>query len=293
MGRTLPLVSIGIPTYNRAGLLKRSIESALNQNYRNLEVIVSDNHSIDETKSVCQHYHSLDKRFRYIRQPRNLGPGENFAQVLRNSSGQFFMWLADDDWLDANYVDSCVKQFESDLSLALVSGTIKYYLEGQKAYDGKVFDLPYDAWWLRVIVYYTKVMDNGMFYGLMNIAKIRTIDIPNTMGGDWLFLGNIISMGKARVVQNSSIHRELGGATATYRKIASSLGLPAIQALLPMVSIAMGAFMDIAVKGEAYRFRSRLDRFWVGGIVFFIIMLKSAVRKVVFLAKSYLGVCIY
>lgn len=293
MDQQLPLVSIGIPTYNRAGLLKRSIESALNQNYRNLEVIVSDNHSIDETKYVCQHYHSKDNRFRYIRQPRNIGPGANFAQVLKNSSGQFFMWLADDDWLDASYVDSCVKQFESDLSLAIVCGTIKYYREGQKAYDGKVFDLPYEAWWLRVIAYYTKVTDNGMFYGLMNIAKIRTIDIPNTMGGDWFFLANIISMGKARVVHNTSIHRELGGATATYRKIANSLGLPAIQALLPMVSIAMGSFMDIAVKGKAYRSRSRLDRFLVGGIVFFIIILKCAVKKVVFLTKSYLnGACI-
>ena len=287
MEQIQPLVSIGIPTYNRAELLKRSIESALSQNYTNVEVIVSDNASIDETETVCRSYGSQDGRLNYIRQSSNLGPAANFAEVLKYASGQFFMWLGDDDWIDAAYISSCVQHLRSDPTFTLVSGTAKYYRMGQKAYDGKIFNLSYDTWWLRVIAYYAKVSDNGMFYGVMNTEKIRKLEVSNTMGGDWLFLANIVSMGKVRIIPEISVHRELGGATATYRKIANSLGLPNIQAIFPKFSIAISAGMDIVLKGQAHKSRSVLARLVVGGVVFFMIMLKSIVGHLNLAARLY------
>lgn len=289
MEQIQPLVSIGIPTYNRAELLKRSIESALGQNYTNVEVIVSDNASIDETETVCRSYGSQDGRFNYIRQSSNLGPAANFAEVLKYASGKFFMWLGDDDWIDAAYISSCVQHLRSDPTFTLVGGTAKYFRMGQKAYDGKIFNLSYDAWWLRVIAYYAKVSDNGMFYGVMNTEKIRKLEVPNTMGGDWLFLANIVSMGKVRIIPEISVHRELGGATATYRKIANSLGLPNIQAIFPKFSIAISAGIDIVLKGQAHKSRSVLARLVVGGVVFFMIMLKSIVGHLNLAARLYKG----
>ena len=96
-----PKVSIGIPTFNRADLLRRSIESALGQDYPNIEVLVSDNASTDETPAICQ---GLGDRIKYFRQSINLGPLTNFSKVLEMASGEFFMWLGDDDWIDASYV---------------------------------------------------------------------------------------------------------------------------------------------------------------------------------------------
>jgi glycosyltransferase involved in cell wall biosynthesis len=74
------LVSIGIPTYNRAELLKRAIESALNQDYKNIEVIISDNASTDDTESICQFYCNQDARLKYVRHSQNRGPGANFSE---------------------------------------------------------------------------------------------------------------------------------------------------------------------------------------------------------------------
>ncbi len=274
MNKNQPLVSIGIPTYNRVALLKRSIESALNQDYKNIEVIVSDNASTDGTESVCQFYCGQDARLKYVRHPQNRGASANFTDVLKNASGQFFMWLGDDDWIDAAYVSSCVQQFVSDATMALVSGVPRYYRDGQKAYDGRIFSLLDNAWWHRVISYYEQVADNGMFYGLMRTEQIRQIEIPNTMGGDWLLIANIVSMGKAKVIPEISVHRELGGATTSYQQIAATLGISKIHATFPMSSIAISAWTNIVKNGVAYKARSVLGRLMVGCAVFVVIITK-------------------
>src|SRR4029078_4573899 len=110
MDHTQPLVSIGIPTYNRGSLLHRSIDSALNQDFENIEIVISDNASTDETPQVCLSYAAKDRRIKYIRQTTNLGPTTNFNEVLKHASGVFFMWLGDDDWIDTSYVRTCVER---------------------------------------------------------------------------------------------------------------------------------------------------------------------------------------
>lgn len=274
MNKNQPLVTIGIPTYNRAALLKRSIESALNQDYKNIEVIVSDNASTDETESVCRFYCRKDTRLKYVRQAQNRGPSANFSDVLKNASGKFFMWLGDDDWIDAAYVTSCVRQLIRDRTMSLISGTPKYYRNGRKVGDGRVFCLLHDAWWYRVISYYAQVAANDMFYGLMRTAQIRKIKMPNTMGGDWLMIATIVYMGKAKIIPEISVHRELGGTSASHRQIAATLGIPKIKAIFPMSSIAISAWTDIVKNGAAYKIRPILGRFVVGCAVFVAIMVK-------------------
>ena len=286
MNPNQPLVTIGIPTYNRAALLKRSIESALNQHYQNIEVIVSDNASTDGTESVCRYYSGKDTRLKYIHHSKNRGPTANFIDVLKNASGYFFMWLGDDDWIDQGYVTACVKELMLDKHLALVSGVPRYYKNGQSAYVGYVFNLSYDSAWERVIAYYLKVKDNGTFYGLMRTAQLQQIEMRNTMGGDWLLIASIIFMGKSKVVFEISVHRELGGATLSFRKIANSLGLPKFQEIFPMTSVAIGACMDIVIRNSVYRSQPAIKRWAAGIVAFFAVLvnaafgyLKAAIRR--------------
>jgi glycosyltransferase involved in cell wall biosynthesis len=272
-----PLVSICIPTYNRVALLKRSIESALNQDYKNIEIIVSDNASPDETESLCMTYCNKEKKLKYFRHSINYGPSANFSEVLKRASGEFFMWLGDDDWIDPTYVSTCIQQLIRDPTIYLVSGIPKYYGKGKKLYDGKVFNLLAETWWLRVISFYWQVADNGMFYGLMRTAQIRQVTIPNTMGGDWLIVANIISRGKAKTLPEISVHRELGGATVSYEKIAVSLGIPKIQAMLPIFTVAISAWKDILINRAGYEVYPFFWRFLLGNIVFFTILTKTVI----------------
>ena len=79
-GNNLPLVSVIITSYNRAGMISKAIESALMQDYTNLEIIVSDNCSDDDTEKVIVKYLS-DPRFRFSRNSENIGMIPNFRKA--------------------------------------------------------------------------------------------------------------------------------------------------------------------------------------------------------------------
>ncbi|MCX7068114.1 MAG: glycosyltransferase family 2 protein [Methylococcales bacterium] len=275
-----PLVTIGIPTYNRAELLRRSIESALCQDYAMIEVIISDNASTDNTRAVCQAFCHKNDAVKYIAQSSNIGASANFADVLKRATGKYFMWLGDDDWIDTSYISHCVSLLETYPDLSLVSGTPIYYQNGIKSYVGKVFDLLENSWAIRVAHYYAAVADNGMFYGLMRTVQLQQLTAPNVMGGDWHLLANIVSIGKTRMSTVVSVHRELGGATTSYQQIVKSLGLPAIQAIFPMTTIALSAFDNIVFKGTTYKKRHILIRIIVAGTVFLLVIAKPSLGYV-------------
>ena len=120
----IPKVSVGIPVFNGEQFLRKSIESIINQNYKNIEIIISDNCSTDNTGSICLEYASRDNRIRYIRQPKNYGSINNFMTVLSQASGQYFMWAGADDFIDENWIASLLEICERNNSLAF--GVVQY-----------------------------------------------------------------------------------------------------------------------------------------------------------------------
>ncbi|MCX5701679.1 MAG: glycosyltransferase family 2 protein [Candidatus Omnitrophica bacterium] len=90
------LVSIIIPTYNRAHILPRAIESVLNQTYQNTELIIVDDCSSDNTQEVANNYCNKDKRVSYIRNKENLGQSFSRNEGIGYSRGAFLMFLDDD-----------------------------------------------------------------------------------------------------------------------------------------------------------------------------------------------------
>ena len=108
-----PLVSIGIPTYNRPLGLHRALTSITAQTYPHFEVIVSDNCSPGtETQEVVARFMEQDKRIRYVRQPSNIGMFNNFKFVFEAAQGEYFAWLADDDIRDETFLEKCLDVFE-------------------------------------------------------------------------------------------------------------------------------------------------------------------------------------
>ena len=91
-------VSIGMPAYNRGPSITRAIESVLGQTLGDLELIISDNASTDETEEVCRRYAARDPRIRYTRHPGPIGGFPNFQFVLDAARAPYFMWLPPDDY---------------------------------------------------------------------------------------------------------------------------------------------------------------------------------------------------
>ena len=106
-----PLVSVGIPTYNRPDGLKRTLECISGQTYTNLEIIVSDNCSPGyETTRIINSYIKKDNRIRYYKQEKNMGMAYNSRFVLEKASADFFMWATDDDEWYPTYIEKCMSQ---------------------------------------------------------------------------------------------------------------------------------------------------------------------------------------
>src|SRR4029434_2036493 len=109
MGISSMVVSVGIPTRNRAALLARAMESVVTQDYPHIELVISDNGSTDETEAVCCEAALRHPCIRYIRQSQDIGPTANFRAALRAATAECFIWLSDDDWLEPNYLSTCIQ----------------------------------------------------------------------------------------------------------------------------------------------------------------------------------------
>lgn len=101
------LVSICIPTYNRAGMVGKAIDSALAQSYTNIEVLVVDNASGDDIESVIAGYD--DTRLRFFKNKENLGLFGNFNRCIELSKGKYIHILNSDDYIDSNFTKTCVE----------------------------------------------------------------------------------------------------------------------------------------------------------------------------------------
>lgn len=104
-------VSVGIPTYNRPNGLRRTLACICGQTHHNIEIIISDNGSQgEETANVVSEFSSTDHRIIYYRQDRNYGVHYNFKEVLRYASGDYFMWAADDDEWNPEFIEICLEK---------------------------------------------------------------------------------------------------------------------------------------------------------------------------------------
>src|SRR5262244_3089429 len=86
-----PTVSVCIPTYNRAKLLRQAIGSVLEQTFQDFEIIVYDNASTDDTAAVAESF--SEERIRYFRNTRNLGHRENWKRCFRAARGDYIAAL--------------------------------------------------------------------------------------------------------------------------------------------------------------------------------------------------------
>lgn len=103
-----PLVSIGIPSYNRPEGLRKALECFTRQTYRNLEIIVSDNCSPDDPSEMARAFAAADSRVKYYRQEKNIGMTLNGHFVWGKATGKYFVLGSDDDWWAPDFVADLV-----------------------------------------------------------------------------------------------------------------------------------------------------------------------------------------
>lgn len=163
-----PRVSIGLPVYNGADYVGETIESLLNQTYRDFELIICDNASTDNTEAVCRRYAERDDRIRYYRNPTNLGAAGNYNRTLQLARGEYFKWAAHDDICLPTFLEMCLDVLERDPTV-VVAYTKTAVIDGQGRilyYDN--FKLATDAP-LAAIRYASLINVNHRLHGVPEI----------------------------------------------------------------------------------------------------------------------------
>lgn len=246
-------VTIGVPTFNRAGPLRRAVESALAQTWDDLEVVISDNASTDATAEVCRELAGRDARVRHIRQPANLGLTANFNAVAGAASGELVMVLADDDWLDPGYVADCVAALDAESELVVAAGSARYFRDGQLESVGALVNLLDDDPARRVRRYFAEVRDNVTVYGLARRAALeRALPLENRLAGDWLLCGRLAMLGRIRTLSETWLNRSAEGTSSSYARTVASMGLTPREARHPHLAIAGFVYADVAREAALY-----------------------------------------
>jgi glycosyltransferase involved in cell wall biosynthesis len=112
-GMISPRVSIGFPVYNGEKYAGLALDSLLQQDFEEFEIIISDNASTDRTGDICRDYARMDARIRYYRNDSNIGSAPNYEKVFRSARGLYFKWQAHDDVVHKGFLTRCVEAIEN------------------------------------------------------------------------------------------------------------------------------------------------------------------------------------
>jgi glycosyltransferase involved in cell wall biosynthesis len=116
-----PKVSVCIPTYNYGHFLPDAIDSVLKQTFKEIELIIVDNCSSDDTKNIVDSYSILDSRVKYYCNETNVGLVGNFNRCMEHAKGTYIKILCADDILEPACLEQSVNMMESYANVEIVS----------------------------------------------------------------------------------------------------------------------------------------------------------------------------
>jgi glycosyltransferase involved in cell wall biosynthesis len=120
----MPRVTLAMPVYNGQNFIEQAIQSILNQDFADFELIITDNASTDGTQEIVRRFAKADPRVRYHRHSKNLGaaPNYNSGFELASPESEYLKWCAHDDCISANYLTECVQVLDGDPGVSLAFG---------------------------------------------------------------------------------------------------------------------------------------------------------------------------
>lgn len=106
------IISVIVPVYNTQKYLKRCIDSIKNQTYSNLQILLIDDGSTDESPQICDEYKKIDNRIKVIHKV-NSGPGDSRNIGIDESEGELISFVDSDDWIPLNLYEESIKYFNT------------------------------------------------------------------------------------------------------------------------------------------------------------------------------------
>jgi glycosyltransferase involved in cell wall biosynthesis len=203
-----PIVTIGMPIYNEDRFLEHTLESLLNQDYENIQILISDNASTDETGEIGARAASADDRVTYSRTDHNIGSAANFRRVQAMAAGKYFMWAAGHDEWSQNLVSESVAKLETKENTAIAFAT-SYWIDetGQRCERVAGYS---DTRGMDPMARFFTVFWGNMHpvLGVMRLDYLRrTRGMQSFAGADLVLLSELVLMGDFVHVPQAWWHR--------------------------------------------------------------------------------------
>ncbi len=121
MDKNEPLISILLPAYNVEKYISHCIETIINQTYKNIEIIIVDDCSPDDSGKIAEEYSKKDNRIKVYHHERNKGLSAARNTGIENAHGEYITFVDSDDWVSYDYVEylyKIIKETESDIAVS-------------------------------------------------------------------------------------------------------------------------------------------------------------------------------
>jgi len=202
-----PLVSVGIPTFNRVALLDQAIKCIVNQTYKNLEIIISDNATPgDEVESLVKSYMDKDKRIIFKKHTLNYGGEKNFEYLINKAQGKYFVFAGDDDIRSLDFIEKNLLFLERNIDYVASTSPVRFE---NRDFDKFVMgddSLDEDDSADRVIHFYNRWHANGRFYSLIRRQELQKIYSTNFFfGSDWIVIISLLQLGKFKRISEGEL----------------------------------------------------------------------------------------
>ncbi len=196
---SVPTLTIGVPVFNMATYLEEAVESVLTQSFRDLELIISDNASTDDTEAIGRALAARDPRVTYRRNAKNVGLVANNNLLVQLARGRLFKWANADDVLRPGYLERCMAALDADPSVVLAYPRTEF-VDG----DGTPLDIEDTRWHLvsddpseRLLFAIQAGRYNNASNGVIRTdAMRRTRLLPLYAGGDYRLMAELSVLGK-------------------------------------------------------------------------------------------------
>lgn len=176
---TQPLVTVITPSYNQGRFIKETIESVLTQSYSNIEYIVVDGGSTDETLSILESYKD---RLVYISE-KDKGQSDAINKGFRMAHGEIVAWLNSDDVYEPGCVQKAVDEFKKNRDLGLVYGD--GYIISEDSTKIRVFEYTQEFDFWKLVNLWDYVMQPAAFFRLDKLKEVGYLDIDLKYCMDW------------------------------------------------------------------------------------------------------------
>ena len=190
---THPTVVLGVPAFNEAKFIWKSLDSIQRQTHADFAVLISDNGSTDDTAAICEQFTSQDPRFHYFCQQNNIGSSDNFNFLRKSTSSPFFAWVGGHDMLHPDYLRNHLAALNADLQIG-ASFTFWDFIDETDALLRRGCDVgtatPQLGPFLRYLWSAALAIDLGPMHGVYRRSYLCDLPLRNCPACDHILLSN-------------------------------------------------------------------------------------------------------